>query len=178
MGKGILKPNCEALVVQICMSTRKSSQRQSNIDIRFEYWSVCWHFYFHFAFQWNLGEYQVDRSNRYFGSGYRDDPYVLFLEELKSWITKTVSYIDCNLDARKILRDRVRKSVSPNQCLLGPLNHSNLSNLPFITSSLSSLFDYFRFFCNQKPRFDIWSIFLPNQIFLILFQHIKWRCSK
>lgn len=44
-----------------------------------------------------------------FGSGYHDDPYVLFLEEFKDWLTKTVSFIDCDRDARDMLQARVRQ---------------------------------------------------------------------
>jgi hypothetical protein len=71
MGKGVLKPMCEAIVNEIC-------------------------------------EYQKERSERVFGSGYRDDPYVLFLEEIKDWITQRVSVLDCNIEARDMLKARIR----------------------------------------------------------------------
>lgn len=43
------------------------------------------------------------------GSGYKNDPYVLFLEEIKDWLTKTISFVECTRDTREMLQQRVRK---------------------------------------------------------------------
>lgn len=75
-----------------------------------------------------IGEYQETRKNRFIGSGYMDDPYVLFLEEIKDWVTKRVSVMECNIETREMLKARVRRDYlkfSPLTLILGYSNNQS-----------------------------------------------------
>eukprot|EP01122_Echinamoeba_exundans_P001716 TRINITY_DN11723_c0_g1_i1.p1 TRINITY_DN11723_c0_g1~~TRINITY_DN11723_c0_g1_i1.p1 ORF type:complete len:1031 (-),score=203.11 TRINITY_DN11723_c0_g1_i1:102-3194(-) len=56
----------------------------------------------------SICEYQIERSTRWFGSGYKDDPWTLFLEETKTWVTRTLSWASCDRETLSMARKRLR----------------------------------------------------------------------
>jgi len=152
-----------------------------------------------------VGEYQTERSERVFGSGYRDDPYVLFLEEVKDWITKRASIIDCNQEAREMLKGRVRAAepfqmakFASSSCMffggfelgthLGPrlLSLRILSRLisnpclpPTHLVPLRPLSTYvLNVYCVRRCRSAIWSMCWPRRICSTPSLHTSILCSR
>jgi len=89
MGRGILRQYCESMCTCICTPPSRVSMHDITLIS-------------------SLGEYQMERNKRILQFSYPDDPFNLFLEEIKGFVTKTVSHLSCDRNARDMLRKRVR----------------------------------------------------------------------